>query len=113
MDTLKYKKKTRALLIVWLATYGIFNIASNVYYLYQKTVVGYNPLVLLSGYQIFSLIIMLVYFLPMLIAAYHYSKKANMPRVRTVTGIVLGLLGLWLLMMIVCTIWAIFSSNAY
>ena len=66
--------------------------------------VGNNPIEMLSTYQLFSLGIMLLYFLPLLLAVYRYCKLADMPRLQVVVRIVLIFLVIWLSVMILFTV---------
>ncbi len=82
MDTTQYKTKTKCLLIIWLVSILLLSIGSNVYVIHMLNTTGKSPIYMLSGYQIFSLMIVAVYFIPMLFAIQHYAKLAQMKKTR-------------------------------
>lgn len=84
MDTTRYKTKAKCLLVIWLISILLLSISSNVYVIHMINTTGQSPIYMLSGYQIFSLIIVAVYFIPMLSAIHHYAKLAQMKKTRIV-----------------------------
>lgn len=100
----KLKKKTKRLFILWVITYIAVCCISNIYVLYQWYIMGSNPIELLSGYQIISLVIMIVYFIPLLLVVHHYSKLSKMEVIRKVTVFFIVFQGIWTVIMIGLTI---------
>lgn len=82
MDITRYKAKAKCLLIIWLVSILVLAIGCNVYIVHMLNTTGKSPVYILSGYQIFSLMIVAVYFIPMLSAIHHYAKLAQMKKTR-------------------------------
>ena len=108
MDTTTYQKRAKILFRLWVISYIIYNVISNIYYLHQQNIMFNNPIVLLSKYQVLSLVIMIAYFLPLLITVFHYSKLADMLRFHSIVRFILIFFSIWLMLMVLFTILAIF-----
>ena len=100
----KYRKKARALSIVWIASYVLLGVISNIYTIYQRAVNDYNPITMLSGYQLFSLLVMLIYFMPMLLLVCRYSKLAHMNKLHRVAQIVFVFIAIWTTFLFLLTV---------
>lgn len=90
MDIARYKTKAKCLLITWLVSVLVLAIGSNVYMIHMLNTTGKSPIYMLSGYQIFSLMIVAVYFIPMLLAIHHYAKLAQMKKTRVAARVLLS-----------------------
>ena len=100
----KYRKTARNLSIIWVVSYVLLGIISNIYTIYQRAINDYNPVTMLSGYQLLSLIIMLLYFIPMLFVICRYSKLAHMKKLNRIASIVCVFISIWSVMLFVLTI---------
>jgi 4-amino-4-deoxy-L-arabinose transferase-like glycosyltransferase len=100
-------QKAKILFVLWIISYIVVSFLSNVYVHYQKTVLGYNPISMLSGYQLFSLAIMVVYFIPLLLAVHHFSKLSQSDKLRKITLYILCFLCLYTAVLLFFTIGAI------
>ena len=91
----QYRAKAKTLSIIWIASFIILGVISFIYIIYQRVVNNYNPITMLSGYQLFSLVIMLIYFMPMLLVIRRYSKLAHMTKLRRIAGIAYVFIAIW------------------
>lgn len=80
MDNEKQKKRAKHLFILWVISYVVFGLLSNGYVLYQRVFVGYDPIHMLSGYQILSFVVLIIYFIPLLLIVLHDAKETKMRR---------------------------------
>lgn len=91
----------KRLSIVWIVSFVIVGIVSNAYVLYQRTIIGVNPIRMLSSYQIISFLLIVLYFLPLLKAIIRYSKLAHMRLLHKIAGIVFAMISIWSFFMFV------------
>ena len=111
MNILTQKKKAKRLFSLWIISYIVFSIISRLYISYQQVIVGYNPVAMLTEYQIFALGIMIVYFIPLLVVAYYRFKAAEMKTMQSLTYVLLWLICIWTVVMLFLTILTIIHPD--
>lgn len=109
MNNETHKKIARRLFFLWVISYVVLGVLSNAYVLYQRVFVGYDPIHMLSGYQVFSLIIMIVYFIPLLLVVLHYAKISEMRKLCKITSVALGFTSIGTAIMLLFTIGSLFA----
>lgn len=110
---MKHKKIAKTLFAIWATSYVVLGTMSNAYILHQQHVYGYNPITMLSGYQIAHLLVMLLYFLPMLLIIRYYAKRAEMKKLYIFSCILGALMALWCILLLVTTILALIYPNMF
>lgn len=109
----EYKQKAKRLLTVWVVSYILLGILSNIYAIYQRVVNQYNPIAMLSKYQLFSLFIMIFYFLPLLFYVIRFAKLGGMKKLYRISRIVFLLFSIWSLALFVLTVLALLNPSLF
>lgn len=100
-------KKAKRLFTLWLILFFAFSIGSSFYVSYQEVFYGNDPTALLSGFQLFTLAIILVFFIPLLLYVFRLAKQSNQQKICKVTYGLLWLLGIWTCFMVLSTVLAL------
>jgi len=108
-----YAKKSKRLFIIWILSNIGLNFFSNIYVLHEKKVNNYNPITMLSGYQIFVLLIMIFYFLPLLYHVVHFAKLAELKKLYIATKIIFLHNLICIICLFVITILALFIPGLF
>ena len=100
-------QKVKTLFSIWVITYITLGVASNIYVLYQQYITGYNPVRMLSGYQLLSLGLLMFYFVPFLSFIYFFSKDSELKQLRAIIRFLLCFLGIGTSIFFVATVIAL------
>lgn len=103
MDAERYKRTAKRLSVVFLVVFLIISIGGNIYVVYERAVIGYNPITMFSGYYLFSMTVLIAVYLPMLFIIQHYAKLAAMKKLLLTTRILVGYFSLATLFLIFIT----------
>lgn len=85
----KYKKITMCLLKLWIICFLAFSIGSSIYISYQQVIVGSDPTIFVSELHLFTLGIVLLYFIPLLFTVRYFSKKSGSDELQKVVAVIL------------------------
>lgn len=105
--------RAKRLFTLWIICYAAFNIASSVYVSYQRVFVGYNPIAMLSGFQLISLGVVVLFFIPFLWLVYRLYRDSGLERMCKVIRGMLWFLGIWSGLLGVFTVLAWFNPSAF
>lgn len=103
MQKEQYTRKVKILCFIFLFVFCAVNIASNIYVISQIHN-GHNPIVMLSGYQIFSLVIGIGVYIPLILAINRYAQLSQMRKTIIVSKIALCYLVIAETLMLILTI---------
>lgn len=104
------KKIAKRLSILWIVTYAIASIVINAYTIYVTVVTDTSPIYLLSPLQLTTLLIVLLYFYPLLYLIRHHAKLADMRKTKMVSTVAIGIFTLWLVLNLCTTLSALISQ---
>jgi hypothetical protein len=109
----KMKKRAKILSIIWLISYVVVGIFSGIYITASNVAYGINPLSMLSNYQLFVLVIVAVYFLPLLCAVHFCARKAEMAKLASMSRVVFVFLLIWTLALGIFTLISLFKPGTF
>lgn len=88
-------RKTKILFGCWCALYAIFDTASSIYISFQQVIKGNDPTSILSSFQLATLAIIVLFFIPSLTGIYYLTKKYDSKKLRKVVFGLLVILSIW------------------
>lgn len=83
--------------IIWLATYVILGLVSNIYMIYNENSTGTYPIGPLSAHSLFVMAVCALFFIPLGIDISHRAKRCDMKRLAVISRIVVIAMGIWIL----------------
>ena len=104
-------KKSKLYFVIWVILFLSFSIASRIYVSYQQEIIGHDPTIILSSFQLFTLCMILIVFIPLLIFVHYYAQKSGQNKIRKITRMLLWLLIAWTCCMALITILAYFAPG--
>ena len=110
MSKIKPGKKARLLFGIWCAFYMVFNVGSSFYVSYQQ-IHGSNPTAFLSTYQLTTLAVISLFFLPTLFGIHQLTKQYDSKKLKRIVRWLLVVLSAWTVGMIICTIAAVIDPD--
>lgn len=105
--------RAKRLFTLWIICYAAFNIASSVYVSYQQVFAGYNPITMLSGFQLISLAAVLLFFIPFLWTVYRLYRDSGQERMCKIIRGILWFLGIWSVLLSVFTVLAVWKPELF
>lgn len=90
-----HKKNPKIMFGLWCTAYIVFSISSSVYMSYQEVINGIDCTVLGGEFQLTTLLIVLLGFLPALYRIYRITKQSPSPKLEKVVGRLLIILSIW------------------
>lgn len=115
MEIRKYNRIVKRLSVIFIATFIIVGIVSNSYVI-MEIKKGNNPITMLSSYQIFSLLLGIFVYIPLMLAIHRYTRLANMKKAIWISKVILYYLIFSEAIMLFATaveIWKRFLFNAF
>lgn len=104
MNKNRMTKKARFLFGLWCALYAMFNVGSRIYVSYQQVFNNVDPTQLLSGFHLFTLATIALFFLPSLFGINHLMKQDESPKLKKAVRWLLIIFSMWTLAMTLITI---------
>ena len=104
MEMGKDKRIARRLFVFWVICYTIFNLGSSVYISYQQVFEGNDPRFVPSAFQIFTFVIILLYFIPLLSVVLHFAKLSSSKGLQKIATIILTILVIAVVFMLLGTL---------
>lgn len=89
---------------IWCALYILFDVSSSIYVSYQQAINGIDPTEFLSVFQLTTLGVVSLLFLPSLFGIYHLTKQYDSQKLKRVVRWLLVIMSVWTLGMVFCTI---------
>ena len=88
MEIQEYNRIVKRLSVIFIATFIIVGIVSNVYVLMELQS-NNNPITMLSGYQIFTVLLGIAVYIPLMFTIHRYSRLANLKKAIWISRVVL------------------------
>ena len=113
METNQYKQIVKRLTIIFFVVFIIVSIICNVYVV-SEMINQKDAIHMLSGYQVFSLLLGLFVYIPLMIAIHRYAQLANMKKATLCSKIALWYLAIYEVIALIVTgaeIWKRFGVN--
>lgn len=95
MEKEKMLHSLRIMFRIWLVSCIFFYGVSNCYLIYHYYLYRSMPIEILSGYPLVSLIVIVLYFIPLLSIIHHYSKRLGVKKYIRISLLFLIFYTLW------------------
>jgi Mn2+/Fe2+ NRAMP family transporter len=110
MDANKAKKRVKHLGILWITLFVVYAITAGIYNIATMLENTESPIQMLSGYQIVTLIVTCVFFLPLMYVIYHYASLAGMKKTKVCALVVCIYLTIWIVLSLMMTVLAVLNT---
>ena len=100
----KNKQTSICLFKLWLISFFTFSISSGIYVSYQQVIVGVDPTAFLSPFQLLTLGVFMVLFVPLLVVVWIFAKRSSSTRLYRIVSFLLALILIWTGFMLLCTV---------
>lgn len=87
--------QVKQLFTLWLILYILYSVAGSIYCMYEQNINHYNPITMLSGFQIVSLAVVALFFIPFLFVVHRRAVAAQLKKIYKLTGFFLLALCVW------------------
>jgi DMSO/TMAO reductase YedYZ heme-binding membrane subunit len=104
------QKKANWLWRIWLVTYIIYASMTGVYNFITTIETGVSPVTMLSHFQIITLVITSMFFLPLILMVHHYAQQAKMTKILVCARVLSIIISIWTTMSIIFTIYCAISG---